>query len=270
MITEQILGLSQLADVSLDFLTAVLILAGLTSIITQALFEVGLRYFINRLAVDRWFWQRTERERGYRSSLKGSSQFFFSSVVLAPIGIIVYLIGGYWKSEEEKRLVAMAGSGNRQTLYSLRFPQLAGLIGLALQTSLDAPRNADLNLLRTFGKGAETEISSIQSDPAKSDGPTENGTDRLSAYPEETRDHISHHLERGVDDLQVYVSGFWRNMDYLLSLSFSLGLVFLLVMIPSTFQPVQSPNFLFVSVGIAAGLIAPLLRNLLSRVLSLG
>ena len=226
----EIRGLEGLAQVSTDFVTAVLILAGLSAALILALYELGLRHMVNRWLVTKWLRKKTG-EGG-------------------PVSF----------DQVEDELMRLAGTG--PTLYALRHQQLSGLVGSAVQSALD--NRIESALLDVFAAPAGDDLKEV-----RARGSSDQRGNQQAEQQADPFEVVAHQLERGVDELQTYLAKFWGTLDYTLAFVFSLSLVTLLVFLPSDFRP-EGASLLFFSVGLASGLLAPLVRRLLERILSLG
>ena len=246
----EIRGLEGLAQASTDFVTAVFILAGLSAALILAVYELGLRHMMNRWLVTTWLRKKTDEKVGVFTRIieqwfRGLKQIVPIRAPLGPDGegepVSFYAVQG--------ALMSLAGS--ESTLYALRHQQLSGLVGSAVQSALDHTRESPL--LDVFAAGAREELGDLRY----------RSSDQLQL------ELVAHQLERGVDELQTYLAKLWGTLDYALAFIFSLSLVALLVFLPSDFRP-EGTRFLFFSVGLTSGLLAPLVRRLLERILSLG
>ncbi|MEM7238891.1 MAG: hypothetical protein AAF501_13865 [Pseudomonadota bacterium] len=150
--------------------------------------------------------------------------------------------GGNWNSWQE-------GTRNGR-LYTLRYQQLCGQISSFIQFELDHPGNWLILPCMT----SKTTL------------------DQLSAAPEGEKDiyrqRVSAEAEDSLDDLQTLLSNRSRVIYYLMCILFSFAIVAVLTMTENQFTQIQGTEASLVYIGLAAGLMGPIFRNLIERLLS--
>lgn len=150
--------------------------------------------------------------------------------------------GGNWTTWQE-------GTRNGR-LYTLRYQQLCGQISSFVQFELDDPGNWLL----------------LPSMASKS------SLDQLSTAPVEERDRyrqrVNAEAEDALDDLQTLLSLRSRIIYYLMCLLFSFTIVAVLTMTENQFTQIEGTEVSLVYIGLAAGLMGPIFRNLIERLLA--
>jgi hypothetical protein len=260
MNTSQIL--EELANTTRNFAIVAILLALLTAIFMQALYEIGLRASLQRRWVKNWVARRLLKPE-WAEYEKESSLLMEIRQLLKRLGI--EMVDPHARQKAGALLKDLEGKGRESTIYSLNYQQLCGQIAARIQSEIDQPRSPEL--LAVFALGMDPdELDKLN--PMKSsmdDG--EIKKPRSKKVPGEVRDRASFYAETGVDNLQIYLGRLWRKNNYMLNLLVSIGLTTFLSLLATQFVlTFTEQTWVLLSVGGAGGLFAPIAGNLLERV----
>ena len=219
----EIITLESLAQTAINFSISAVILAGLTALFLQAIYDLKLRAWLQRGWVRDWsskifslFQEDTKKDNAttegaekVSTTRKKQEETETSSVTV----ITAVLTDIFRQSEDE------------DSLFALRYQQFCGQLAVALQNELNR-----------------------------------------SGVTAKQRQALAVQLEKHVDDLQIYLSRRWRSNNYKLNFAASLVIILLLIWTDNQFRaPFGQTTWLLLFVGTAAGLLAPVVRNLLDR-----
>ncbi len=242
-------SLQAIAESSVYFSVATLILAILTALMLQALYDFRLRRKINKVTIENWLsmrWVKTpEQLRNFvapSTSMKDSSE-----VLLANVGIF-----------------------SDSPIYDLLFPQLCAQISGSLQNAVNLARAP--STLLAFAGISQAEVKNELSNPdelreselswvymlVRSRKPTTEKLDR-------DRQILMIRTDRGVDELQSELGRVWTKSGYKWS---SMIVVFLLVVLllgATDMKASLASFFIIVVMGAGAALLAPPLQRLIGR-----
>jgi hypothetical protein len=257
MNTSQIL--EELANTTRNFAIAAILLALLTAIFMQALYEIGLRASLQRRWVKNWVAGRLPKpEWAMKSSLPKEIRW-----LLKRLG--VELFDPKIRNKAESLLKELEGTGRESTLYSLNYQQLCGQVAARIQSEIDQPRSPEL--LEVFALGMDPDELDMLHPMKSSMDDGEIKKPRSKKVPGEVRDRASFYAETGVDNLQIYLGRLWRTNNYMLNLLVSIGLTTFLSLLATQFVLMfTEQTWVLLSVGGAGGLFAPIANNLLERV----
>jgi hypothetical protein len=263
--------LEGLANTTKNFAVAALLLAVLTAIFMQALYEIGLRGFLQRRWVRGWLEQRLMRREVEA----------YDPEVMKKVDVLISERQQRLKSQDRKSLDSdvgetadgllnyLEGRGEEKSIYSLNYQQLCGQIASRVQREIDEPNvpqlllvfAADMSREEIKDLGTRKRATRSRKRIQKADAPQEIGDSAA------LRDRVLFHAEKGVDDLQIKLGRLWRQNNYLLNLLFSLGLTLFLSLLSTQFQfRFTELSWVLLSVGGAGGLVAPIASNLLERI----
>jgi hypothetical protein len=269
MISSQLL--EDLANTTTNFAIAAILLAVLTAIFMQALYEIFLRGQLQRRWVRDWIRQRLMRrtrkdsDREFRKKTGGFLtwlQKWLDRLTLKPSDPEA-------SAKADEILDYLEGEGEEKSIYSLNYQQLCGQIASRVQREIEEPQETDLLLAFALDMtDEEIENLRLKKDLPRTrrrTGKTESGEamDEMTSL----RQRVLFHAEKGVDDLQIKLGRLWRENNYLLNLLFSIGLTLFLSLLATQFQfRFTEQSWVLLSVGGAGGLFAPIASNVLERV----
>lgn len=151
--------------------------------------------------------------------------------------------GGDWMAWRE-------GTRNGR-LYTLHYQRLCGQLSSYLQFELDTPAHW-LLLPNMVGKQALEDLSAAKDDPTRA----------------KARQTVNAEMEDALDDLQTLLASRSTTMYYLLGLLFSFGITAMLTLTENQFTSIDGTRSSLVVIGLVAGLMAPIFRNLIERLLA--
>ncbi|MBY8977809.1 hypothetical protein KHP62_18495 [Rhodobacteraceae bacterium NNCM2] len=137
-------------------------------------------------------------------------------------------------------------------LYTLHYQQLCGQISSFIQFELDEPGNW-LLLPSMASRASLDQLARAE------------GVERDRA-----RQRVNAEAEDALDDLQTLLSNRSRVMYYLLCLLFSFGIVMILTTTDNQFTAIEGTEISLIYIGLVAGLMGPIFRNLIERLLTAG
>ena len=241
-------GLSRFAEAGVDFAVATAILAILAAALTQALYDIGLRSILQKNLVRWWFFRKNLflkdsmllKWRFLRKILPQKDSMYDSK----------YEWSSWLRATRDLRL------------YSLPYEQLCGQVSSIIQTELDQPEQAPL--LEIFADPGDHEnlVSLAKGFDEQRSSESEAARRFMNA-----RQRVNSQAEKALDELQVYLSFQFSMWTYIISIAFSFSIIIILVETPNQFilGPRELP--LYFSIGLAGGLLAPVIRTLLERIL---
>ena len=269
-------GLRAIAEASVYFAIATLILAVLAALLLQAFYDFWLRRATNRKTTYRWLSDR--RKSTFRNVDK------LLSMRPVPEGSAdngragrESLIGEIRK----RSLLEEVAIGEDSPVFDLPFPKLCAQISAALQTAIDLDR-APAVLLVFAGVGDSEILPSPQGSKQESRGPLDEELSWISALvskfetkpkPREVsteqlgreRQILTSRVERGVDELQSELARVWARSVYVWSFGISLLLLLILLFAASGVKASLASFIIIVAVVLAAALLAPPLQRLIAR-----
>ena len=254
--------LGSLAQTTTNFAISAVMLAVLTAIFLQALYELGLRAGLQRQWVSNWIKGRlllidTSLKDDPWSSLRAAlllDRLFFKK---DPDQKNVH-------TEVGKLLAWLEGQGREKSLYSLSYQQLCGQIASLVHGEING--SADDELIGVFALEPKKGMYSKQAPGKEEKSPPMRKTRESKAA---RRERLLFLAEKGIDELQIYLGRLWRMAGYIFNLLFSFGLALFLWLLSTQFNPLVTGNtWLLLSVGAAGGLIAPIANTVLERLFS--
>jgi hypothetical protein len=170
-----------------------------------------------------------------------------------------------WRVERD--LMLCAGETDGTYLYNLRVEQLCGQFNVALQAAMENPR-AHEGLIRVFARTAsdhdlETFLR-LRPSLAVRDNMPDDERRTIEDYAQ-ARNHVAHHVERAVDGLQIAMGARWKLLLQITSIS--LCLIFASVGVGKYWN--ENPHRAAIdalAVGLIAGYLAPVAKDILARV----
>lgn len=258
----QIQGIHSVAAVAIDFATIALLLGLLTAAVMLALYDLGLRAILQRWRVRKWVFQRASWIEN-NVLLRGRIAKYRRGPILDSNGTAVWAPDSNSSDALARGLLyvleLVAGGGKHSTnLYALPYRQLCGKVSAAVHGDVDYSQGSILALF--FGVTAHEEDFRYIGPAAAA---------RLNDDPSgisPARARISAHMEFGLDDLQGYLGTRWVRGDYLTGLSVS-GILILLWVAPDQVRLEMAGTATLSLLVVLAGLVSPLLRALLERML---
>lgn len=161
----------------------------------------------------------------------------------------------------ERDLVRLATGGDRKAFYDLETAQLCGQMNTAAQLALTyASRHRDL-LYYLAPEADPKDIEMVTTAPSTS-GATPETVDVNTLL--DARNRLAHHLQRGVDALQISMSFRWKFILQLLAYSVSFVVSFAAVFAVNAdgrFNIIES-----ILMGIVAGFISPAISDFVATI----
>jgi hypothetical protein len=197
----------------------------------------------------------------FRQSVTGKESTHFSDSE----GVIVALAD----------LVNLATAGDEKALFELPIEQFCGQTNAALQLALDHPPS-HVALIWCLGHLTQSEdLDAVLSPPTATLRKAQNElneSDRqeLDKYTN-ARVRLSHQLQRAIDGFQVATGSRWKLIFQMASIGISLALAFVAMLFAGAEYFREKPVEAIVTcvgIGLAAGFIGPVSRDLLSALQS--
>ena len=251
--------LESLAQAAQDFAIAALLLALVTALIVQALYDVGLRSRLQRGLVRRWVYNRLRwMAHGAPSvfdsllaSYKLSRPADASEKRAVGVRRLVEQLSPRISTELEGK-AAGGGLQSVENLYSLPYRQLCGQFSRVVHSEVDL---LDSLLLRVFGVGPEGK------DPFLSLTQAKEKNEQSTSAP--ARAQVLLWVERGLDDLQLYLGRWLTLAGYFISTAVPLGLVSALAY---SISASTGDLITVVMLSCVSALLSPIIRAALDRV----
>ena len=158
-----------------------------------------------------------------------------------------------------QQLVALATGGEEKAFYDLPADQLVAQMNAAAQIAVDYPGTSHYyKLFAVLSEGADvTDIAAVQGVPsirmlaASGSAPPPSYTD--------ARTRVSHRLQRNLDGLQIAMSDRWQ-----WCLQLAANAICILAVEAAVWSQGTAVRFAGLAVGIVAGYLAPVLRDLVA------
>jgi hypothetical protein len=163
-------------------------------------------------------------------------------------------------------LAELATAGSKKALFELPIEQLCGQMGVAMQQALDHPSDHIVLIVCISHLNEPADLANIL---IPIDALTEPGLDktRIALYTA-ARQKMSHRIQRAIDGFQIFIGNRWKLVLQLAATGISVVVACIAIYIQnkSNVGGHSTINILGsgIAVGVFAGFIAPILRDLLS------
>lgn len=260
-------NLEKFANAVYNFALSAVILAAFTGILMHAIYAFGLRSTLQQTWVHQWLSRKVQLSKN--EPLGSKKAYQKSSFLYKLTRIIKKILLGNFKhtykdlkvkvkvEEIERDIVNLASAGDKRTLYSLSYSQLCGQISGAIRAELEYSSSESLIDVFAFMSPKE-EREKIKNKLIPSDDASYN----------EIRERIVYHAERGVDELQVFLHRRWDKVNYFISTILAFILIVLLLLTSNRLQLSVQENLLYIVVGFAVGILAPVTQQFIETKLS--
>ena len=257
--------LEGLASACVDLAVTTLIVASLTALFLQAIYEYGWRKSQNQDTTFDWLRRRLDAlPDGLKPNAKSSSD-----------GQVM----------TERDIVEMIGISEDSPIFALPFSHLCAQFSNSLQTAVDLRRSPEVLLVFSGVKDIDTykafspwldrapkEGQATGDDTPETPQATTKSLDGEASQvgSGETQDFETEQellllLERGVDDLQSELARAWGRSGYIGSFLLTSSLLVVLMLAATSFRPDFSAILLVAVIIVASTLLAPPIQRLLDR-----
>jgi hypothetical protein len=279
--------IADLAKNTQDVAVTVIILATLEALLMEAAYIFGVRSVLQEKWLERWIYKRKRKNKRKIEELKRVYSRYENKACETK-KVQQYRLELAFREKVSRKIdsnLLFPGEFSkfiRNSFYSLPYQKLCGQFSSSIQAELDYSISEEFSLLYIFAAIENSnDLEKIkcfmeQKKYSKNSNLIENQNkeelDRI-LEPEEMADirqWLYYHIEREIDELQVYLGQKWSQMDYIISITSAFNFTVILSAYQSNISAVPErifaqSNLLIYLVALAAGLLAPVARNLLER-----
>ena len=253
-ITEALLGfVNRIAKYALPIATAMAAVGVLSMAVIQAIKDTSpVRHAFQKRFLRRWLLRRTENKFGSKG-IHGLRDPLRRLPPGAP--------GLAQVSTAEEDLVRLATGGDDMAFYDLAIEQLCGQMNAAAQLALEYPQRHK-ELLSLLAAQAKPEDLSLVLNPPPFE-PGKEADPKVGEY-RDARNRVSHHIQRSIDGLQIAAGFRWKFYLQIVSFIASFLIAFMALLMSSQTKFGLNTLVTALLVGIVAGFVAPIARDLVA------
>jgi hypothetical protein len=265
-------GLQAIAEASVYFSIATLLLAVLTALLLQAFYDFWLRRSINKWAIYDWLTGRRNTTFANVEKLLGRRLSKTSADANTPASPTP---SAMCEAMRKRSGLEEIGIAEDSALFDLPYPKLCAQISAALQSAIDLGRAPEVVLVFAGLQERELQTRRESGAPAPEDDLTwvDSLMDQSAGRPREVspdqrgreRQILAMRVERGVDDLQSELARGWVRSVYRWSFGISFFLLVILLVGARGVEASFASFIIIVAVVLAAALLAPPLQRLIGR-----
>jgi hypothetical protein len=161
--------------------------------------------------------------------------------------------------EVEHDLVRLATGGDDAAFYDLPVEQMCGQISAASQIVLEFPQRHQPLFGVLAAQALQDDVRAVLNPPVAAD----EGGAELTAY-RDARNRVTHHIQRSIDALQIALTFRWKFYLQLLSFGTSFLIAAAGIAVMHDGASAVSKLFSMLVVGLVAGFVAPIARDLVA------